>query len=114
MAHWNCATIGDLNDIPGSAPLKPLLDGTDLQDAFTHPKFEDGGYPGTYGLCNAGDKIDYLLMSPRLYESVERGGIFRTGMWPGSRPKRWEVYAELKRKEDSGSDHAALWVDLDI
>jgi endonuclease/exonuclease/phosphatase family metal-dependent hydrolase len=107
------AVIGDLNDTPESEPLKPLLD-SDLKDAFTHPAFDDGGYPGTYGLCNAGDKIDYLLLSPALYARVQRGGVFRSGMWPGSRPKRWDVYEELKRKEDAGSDHAAVWVDLDL
>ncbi|MFC7398064.1 endonuclease/exonuclease/phosphatase family protein [Chelatococcus sp. GCM10030263] len=107
------AVIGDLNDTPESEPLKPLLD-SNLKDAFTHPAFDDGGYPGTYGLCNAGDKIDYLLLSPALYARVEGGGVFRSGMWPGSRPKRWDVYEELKRKEDAGSDHAAVWVDLDI
>lgn len=108
------AAIGDLNDTPDSDPLKPLIEGTALKDVFEHPAFDDGGYPGTYGLCNAANKIDYMLLSPKLFERVQAGGVFRRGMWPGARPKRWEVYAELTRKEDAGSDHAALWVDLDI
>ena len=108
------AVIGDLNDTPDSDPLHPLLKETDLKDVFVHPAFEDGGYPGTYGLCNAANKIDYILLSPKLYDRVERGGVFRTGMWPGSRPRRWDAYEELKRQEDAGSDHAAVWVDLDL
>jgi hypothetical protein len=40
--------------------------------------------------------------------------VFRRGMWPGSRPRRWETYAELTRPEEAASDHAAIWVDLDL
>ncbi|MDE1996601.1 MAG: endonuclease/exonuclease/phosphatase family protein, partial [Rhizobiaceae bacterium] len=107
------ALIGDLNDFPDSQPLKPLTTST-LKDAFTHPDFDDGGYPGTYGLCNATNKIDYLFLSPDLFGKVQRGGVFRRGLWPGSRPKRWEVYPELTVEKQGASDHAAVWVDLDI
>ncbi|RCS22157.1 endonuclease/exonuclease/phosphatase family protein [Phyllobacterium salinisoli] len=108
------AVIGDLNDTPGSDPLKPLIEGTSLTDVFEHGAFNDGGHPGTYGACTARNKIDYMLLSPALYGKVEGGGVFRKGMWPGVRPKKWDTYDELKRPEEAGSDHAALWVDLDI
>lgn len=108
------AVIGDLNDTPASAPLAPLIGGTDLTDIFDHPAFDDGGYPGTYGLCNAANKIDYLLLSPALFERVQAGGVFRTGMWPGSRPRRWEAYPEVGQPADAGSDHAALWAEIDL
>lgn len=108
------AVVGDLNDTPGSAPLAPLLTGTDLQDAFGHPSFDNGGYPGTYGSCTASNKIDYLLLSPALYAAVTSGGIVRKAMWPGVRPVKWPVYPELTREIEAGSDHAALWVDLNI
>ncbi|WP_298283960.1 endonuclease/exonuclease/phosphatase family protein [Novosphingobium sp.] len=110
----NIAIIGDLNDTPDSDPLSPLLQGTDLQDIFAHPAFDDGGYPGTYDLCNAGNKIDYMLLSPALFNRVQSGGVFRKGMWPGSRPRRWEAYAEVTRPVEAGSDHAAIWADIDI
>lgn len=108
------AVIGDLNDTPDSDPLAPLIGSTSLKDVFEHDAFDDGGYPGTYGGCTAANKIDYMLLSPALFTKVRAGGVFRKGMWPGVRPKKWDVYEELKRKEDSGSDHAALWVDLDL
>lgn len=107
------ALIGDLNDTPDSAPLAPLKEST-LKDAFTHPAFDDGGFPGTFGLGNAGNKIDYLFLSPKLFDKVERGGVFRKGAWPGSRPKRWETYPELTEPKHAASDHAAIWVDLHI
>lgn len=108
------AIVGDLNDTPDSKPLEPLISGTDLKDAFEHAAFDDGGYPGTYGSCAKSDKIDYVLMSPKLYAKVEKGGVFRKGRWPGVRPKKWDVFPELTEPKHVASDHAAVWVDLDI
>lgn len=108
------AVIGDLNDTPGSLALAPLLAEGVMTDVFAHPAFDDGGYSGTYGLCNAGNKIDYLLLSPLLYERVQTGGVLRKGMWPGSRPPRWPVYEEIIEPMHAGSDHAAVWVDVDL
>jgi len=108
------AVVGDFNDTPASAALAPLLQASDLQDAFTHPAFDAGGYPGTYSSCTAGNKIDYLLLSPDLYAKVQAGGVWRKGLWPGVRPVRWPTYAELKRPIHAASDHAAVWVDLAI
>ncbi|MDP3474729.1 endonuclease/exonuclease/phosphatase family protein [Hydrogenophaga sp.] len=110
----NVAVIGDLNDTPASEPLKPLVGGTSLKDVSQHPAFDDGGFPGTYGASSAGNKIDYILLSPALFAWAKAGGVFRKGMWPGVRPKKWDSYAELKRPEDAASDHAALWIDLDL
>ena len=108
------AVIGDLNDTPDSDPLLPLLAGSTLRDAFTHPEFDDGGHPGTFGSCTAANKIDYLLLSPALMDRVTKGGVLRKGMWPGVRPKKWDVYPELEEERDAASDHAAIWVDVDI
>jgi endonuclease/exonuclease/phosphatase family metal-dependent hydrolase len=108
------AVIGDLNDTPGSAPLAPLIQGSDLKDVSEHDSFDNGGYPGTYGLCNESNKIDYLLLSPELFGRIRGGGVFRKGMWPGTRPKRWETYDEVTREQEAASDHAALWVDLEV
>lgn len=108
------AIVGDLNDTPDSSPLEPLIIGTNLQDAFIHPDFDNGGFPGTYGLCNESNKIDYLLLSPDLFNKVLKGGVLRTGMWPGSNPARWPVYTNLIDKKQAGSDHAAVWIDLDL
>jgi endonuclease/exonuclease/phosphatase family metal-dependent hydrolase len=108
------AIMGDLNDTPDSAPLAPLLKDTDLADIFTHPRFDDGGYPGTYDNSGPGKQIDYMLLSPALFARVTGGAVFRKGMWPGLRRPRWPAYAELTRPEDAASDHAALWADIDL
>ena len=57
------------------------------RDVFQHPTFDNGGHPGTYGLCNASNKINYILLSPKLYQRVQTGGVMRQGMWPGVRPE---------------------------
>ncbi len=112
--HDLVAVVGDMNDTPASDSMKPLVDGTSLKDAFEHPKFDDGGFPGTYGSCTKNNKIDYLFLSPKLFAKVTAGGVFRKGMWPGVRPKKWDVYGELTKPQEASSDHAAVWVDIDI
>jgi len=77
------AVMGDFNDTPDSAPLAPLLSGTDLRDISTHPRFDNGGRPGTFGNGTASQHIDYLLLSPALYAKTTGGGIWRKGAWGG-------------------------------
>ena len=119
----NIVVLGDLNDTPDSEPLQPLLADTDLQDISVHPEFEAGEFNvpinntnrgiGTFGLGNDSDKIDYLLLSPALFDRVTAAGIFRKGAWPGSRPPRWEVYNELTKKIHVASDHHVIWAEID-
>ena len=45
---------------------------------------------------------------------MRAGGVSRKGMWPGVRPRKWDAYPEMTRPQEAGSDHAALWVDLDV
>ena len=52
-----------------------------------HPKFAGDGKPGTYGRGAARDKIDYILLSPALYERVTGGSVWRKGVWgPNKKP----------------------------
>ena len=103
----NVIVLGDLNDTPDSEPLQPLLENSDLKDVSKHDDFDPGEFAGigTYGLGNDNDKIDYLLLSPALFDRVTSAGLFRKGAWPGVRPKRWEVYEQLKKKIHVASDH---------
>jgi endonuclease/exonuclease/phosphatase family metal-dependent hydrolase len=114
--------LGDLNDTPDSAPLAPLLNGTDLKDVSEHPTFDTGewkGKPevgdkgmGTYGLGNDNQKIDYLMLSPELFGRVTKSGLFRKGAWPGKSPVRWTVYDELEREIHVASDHHVIWAEI--
>lgn len=108
------AVVGDLNDTPESDALSPLLTQTELRDISTHTRFDDGGFAGTFGSSGPGNKIDYILLSPALFQLVQAGGVLRKGMWPGVRPKKWDAFDTLTRSEEAAYDHAALWVDLNL
>jgi endonuclease/exonuclease/phosphatase family metal-dependent hydrolase len=109
------AVVGDLNDTPNSKPLTPLLEnGSTLVDIMDHNKFKKDGRPGTYGNGSKSQKIDYILMSPQLANKVKQGGIERRGVWGGKDGKLFPHYPEIKVEKDAASDHATLWVELDI
>ena len=109
------AIVGDLNDTPSSPPMQPLLGNElGLTDIMTHVKFVGDGRVGTYGDGYANNKIDYILMSPKLANKIIAGGIERRGVWGGKKGKLFPHFDEIKSAEDAASDHAALWVDLDL
>jgi endonuclease/exonuclease/phosphatase family metal-dependent hydrolase len=112
-ASARVVVLGDLNDTPDSEPLKPLFK-TDLKDISEHPSFDDGGRPGTYANGTAGNKIDYVLLSPALFSAVKAGGIFRKGVWGGKNGTLFEHYPEITKASEAASDHAAIWAELSI
>lgn len=107
--------IGDLNEIPANAPMNPLLrSGSTLRDVFDHPHFDDGGRPGTHGNCTAAGRLDYILLSPELFAKVKKGAVERRGMWGGVNGTLWPHFPEVSNADEAASDHAGLWVDLDL
>jgi endonuclease/exonuclease/phosphatase family metal-dependent hydrolase len=109
------AVVGDFNDTPESAPLAPLLaQGSDLRDVSVHPKFKNDGRPGTFGNGGKSQKIDYTLLSPELFNSVENAEVFREGVWGGKSGDLFEHFPEMTKPIHAASDHAALFVDLDV
>ena len=59
-------------------------------------------------------KLDYILMSPRLSDLVVAGGIERRGVWGGKHGTLFPHLPEIQKPADAASDHAALWVDLNL
>jgi endonuclease/exonuclease/phosphatase family metal-dependent hydrolase len=108
------AVVGDLNDTPDSQPLAPLVTGTGLRDISAHPAFDDGGRPGTYGYCTARNKLDYVLLSPALFAAASGGGIYRRGVWGGKNGTLWPIYETMTAAVHAGSDHAAIYADIDL
>lgn len=115
----NVVILGDLNDTPDSQELAPLL-GTTVRDVSTHAAFTEFEFHastgdrgiGTFGTGADNSKIDYVLLSPALWNRVTRGGIFRKGAWTASH--RWQMYSTLTGEVHAASDHHAIWVDLDL
>lgn len=110
----NVVVLGDLNDTPDSDPLAPLLADTDLRDITEHATFISDGRPGTYANGTASQKIDYLLLSPALFGKVVGGAIFRKGVWGGKNGTLFPHYDTMTRASHAGSDHAAIYADLDL
>ena len=107
--------IGDLNDTPDSAPLRALLgSNSNLLDIMKHDKFVGDGREGTHGNGTKSGKLDYILMSPELAKKAKLGGIERRGVWGGKNGDLFPHFPEIKTAKDAASDHAALWVDIDL
>jgi len=94
---------GDLNDTPGSAPLKKLMAVPNLIDVLkdVNPKW-------TYHTGN--DQIDYLLVSQPIADNlkevgIERRGIFKTGNIH---------FPEVTNKVTQASDHAAVFAEFEV
>lgn len=107
------AVLGDLNDDPRRGTLDALLEGTDLVDAQSLPVWRDDGLPGTYGAGTLGTKLDYVLLSPALRSLARAAGAERSGVFDKRRTPRWDMLPGLT-DATAASDHAAVWVDLDL
>lgn len=117
------AVLGDFNKGPagdGTHPtLEPLLGpGTPLIDTASLPVFNPGPRPGTFQSCTLRNRLDYILVSPELAAKITAGGVFRKGLWgtPTNQnpPRDWTVFPEITKSLEAASDHAAVWVDIDL
>lgn len=109
------AIIGDFNDTPDADPLSPLLSpGSLLKDVSVHPNFQSDGRPGTFRNGTKTQKLDYILLSPELFQTVASAGVLRKGVWGGTNGTLWPIYPEITALNHAASDHAAIWVDLNI
>ena len=110
----NVVVRGDLNDTPDSAPLRPLLADTDVRDITTHPAFVSDGRAGTFAKGAAIQNIDYQLRTPALFDKVVGGAIFRKGVWGGKNGTLFPHYDTKTSPTHAGSDHAAIYADLEL
>lgn len=119
------AILGDFNKGPDPQnpahhpTLEALLDpGSPLVNVYDLPGFDVGPRPGTFQSCSLRNRLDYILLSPELAATAITGGIFRKGLWgtPSNinPPRDWEIYPEIDRSRQAASDHAAIFIDLNI
>lgn len=116
--------VGDLNEGP-TTPEQPapslaelFAPNSPVVDLNTLPVFDTGPRPGTFQSCGLRNRLDYIAVSRALVPHVVAGGIERRGLWGTptniNPPTRWSIYPEITGSEHAASDHAALYVDLDI
>lgn len=114
--------LGDLNEgpTPGGTQAPNLLNlynnNSSLVDCYSLAGFDEGNRPGTYDSCGLRDRLDYIFISKSLQPSFTGGGLFRKGLWGSrvTRPTNWDTYPEMASSVEGASDHAAVFIDLDI
>lgn len=115
--------LGDFNEGPKedgkqAVNLEGLFDNdSPLVDCYGLNGFDLGGRPGTYDSCGLRNRLDYILISQGLVQSFKGGEIFRAGLWGvnrKSRPTDWDTYLDMTKSSEQASDHAAVYIDLDI
>ena len=100
---------GDLNDTPQDPAFASLWqDG--FVDVSDHPSYPVDR-PGTYDTGTAANKIDYLIMSPKLRARLSATGIERRGSF---HPRTWEPFDTVTKKADEASDHHLVWADFSL
>jgi endonuclease/exonuclease/phosphatase family metal-dependent hydrolase len=105
---------GDLNAGSTDATLAPLIQGTDLKDVMMHPLYVNGPdpLPGTFDTGTTDKKkFDYILLAPALWGQVQQVGVERRGTWRGPTKPH---FPEVTAKTTQASDHACVWVDVNL
>jgi endonuclease/exonuclease/phosphatase family metal-dependent hydrolase len=99
------ANLADLFD-----PLGPLLSCYDLHG------FDVGPRLGSFDDCSLRNRLDYVLISRSLEPAFAGGALFRKGLWGSrvTRPTNWPTYPDMTARVEQASDHAAIYVDLDL
>ncbi len=114
--------LGDLNEGPsvsGSQAnnLMNLFDNNSpLVDCYGLQGFQVGNRPGTYDSCGLRNRLDYILISQSLQSHFTGGGVFREGLWGtrATRPDNWVTYADMTNSSEQASDHALVFIELNI
>jgi endonuclease/exonuclease/phosphatase family metal-dependent hydrolase len=108
---------GDLNDEPDSDPISPLVGTPGLHNVFDLVN-RDPEDRWTYYYSNdrAYNRIDMIFVSEALRAKVKDAGIERRGMadlekLTGGAQK---PFKEVTSWRNAGSDHASVWVDLNL
>jgi hypothetical protein len=118
---WYRVAIGEFIEGVAGIPTKrnlPLAHEADVASVDTcklfseHPNFTADSRPGTFQNGTATQKIDYLLLSPELFQQVKGGGIFRMG--GGKNGTLFPHYATITQPIEAASDHAAIYADINL
>jgi endonuclease/exonuclease/phosphatase family metal-dependent hydrolase len=108
---------GDLNELPASDSLAPLLNLPGLRNSFDKlPASADRWTHRDDATPSKNDQIDYLLISEALWLRLKEVKIERRGIWASTKKMR-EKYPPLETvtgDTTAASDHAAVWAEFDL
>lgn len=109
--------LGDFNDEPESTPMHPLVSTPNLHNVFdVVNRPADDRWTYYYGSEKKRNRIDMIFISEALKKYVKAAGIERRGMADLDKiTKGTETqFPEVTSWRVSASDHASVWVDLDL
>ena len=114
--------LGDLNEGPTTIDsqadnLRALfINNSPLVDCYGLAGFQVGNRPGTFNSCGLRNRLDYILISQSLQPYFTGGEVFREGLWGSrvTRPTAWATYPDMTRSSEQASDHAAVFIDLNV
>jgi len=90
----------------------------DAVDAYSLPVLDPGAGPGSFQSCSIRNRLDYIFVSRTFAGLVVNGGLERRGLWGTptniNPPQDWEIYGDIEGPEDAASDHAAIFVDINV
>ena len=109
--------VGDLNELPSSDSLAPLLAHPGLRNTFDKlPARADRWTHRDDATPSKNNQIDYVLISEALWPRLQEVHIERRGIWAYTKKAR-QKYPPLPTvtgDTNSASDHAAVWAELDL
>ncbi len=109
--------VGDLNELPKSDSLKPLLSCPGLRNTFDKlPAGTDRWTHRDDATPSKNDQIDYVLVSDALWPRLQEVQIERRGIWAYTKKARekFPPFPTVTGDTNSASDHAAVWAEFDL
>lgn len=89
-----------------------------IVDAYSLQAFNPGPRPGSFQSCGIRNRLDYIFVSQALAGLVVNGGLERHGLWGTptniNPPQDWDIYPDITGPEQAASDHAAIFVDINV
>jgi predicted extracellular nuclease len=108
--------LGDFNAPPDSQSLSPLLNFAELKDVLAL-KIADPGDRWTY-YYDAGQQIDYILVSKPLQKACKMAGVERRGIFDVAKYSHGKITAWPEVQDNgvaaSASDHGAVWAEFEL
>jgi endonuclease/exonuclease/phosphatase family metal-dependent hydrolase len=108
---------GDLNELPDSDSLSPLLRRAGLRNTFDKlPADADRWTHRDDALASKNEQIDYLLVSDALWPRLKEVRIERRGIWAKTQKTRgkYPPFDTVTGDTTAASDHAAVWAEFDL
>jgi len=108
---------GDMNDEPQNAPLRPLLDVPNLTDVLEVANIPaNDRWTYYYGREDAKNQIDFILISDALKPFVLDAGVDRRGIAgiDDLTSGAIQPLTGITNWRNAASDHAAVWVNLNL